>query len=66
MNIDKLKGKLVEKKKTYEECSKALGVTITTFSNKMNGNSKFYVEEINSLSRFLGLTNDEKIDIFLN
>ena len=42
------------------------GVTITTFSNKMNGNSKFYVEEINSLSKYLDLTIEEKIDIFLN
>ena len=66
MNIDKLKGKLVEKKKTYEECSKAIGVTITTFSNKMNGNSKFYVEEINNLSKYLELTIEEKVDIFLN
>ena len=66
MNTDKLKGKLVEKKRTYEECSKAIGVTITTFSNKMNGNSKFYVEEINNLSNYLGLTIEEKIDIFLN
>lgn len=66
MDINKLKGKIREKSKTYEECSKSIGVTITTFSNKMNGISKFYVEEINILSKFLGLTNDEKIDIFLN
>lgn len=66
MNIDKLKGKLVEKKKTYEECSKFLNVTISTFNNKMNGKSKFYIEEINKLSDLLELTNQEKIDIFLN
>lgn len=66
MDIDKLKGKLTEKRKTYEECSKHLGITITTFSKKMNGISKFYIEEINELSKFLNLTNEEKIDIFLN
>lgn len=66
MNIDKLKGKLVEKRKTYEDCSKHLGITITSFSNKMNGRSKFYVDEINKLSNFLKLSNQEKIDIFLN
>lgn len=66
MKLDKLKGKLVEKKKTYEDCSRDLGVTISTFNNKMNGRSKFYVEEINKLSGLLELTNEEKIDIFLN
>lgn len=66
MNIDKLKGKLVEKRKTYEDCSKHLSITITSFSNKMNGRSKFYVDEINKLSNFLKLSNQEKIDIFLN
>lgn len=66
MNIDKLKGKLVEKKKTYDDCSKFLEVTTSTFNNKMNGKSKFYVEEINKLSELLELTNEEKIDIFLN
>ena len=65
MNIDKLKGKLLEKKKIYEECAAAVGVTITTFSNKMNGKGKFYVEEVNLLSHFLELTNEEKIEIFL-
>lgn len=66
MNTDKLKGKLVEKRKNYNECSKALGITITAFSNKMNGHSKFNIEEVNSLANYLNLTNQEKIDIFLN
>ena len=66
MDIDKLKGKLVEKKKTYKDCSKYLGITIASFSNKMNNKSKFYIDEINQLSKLLELTNQEKIDIFLN
>ncbi|MDR7856016.1 DUF739 family protein [Tissierella sp.] len=66
MNIDKLKGKLVEKKKTYEDCANALDVSITTFSNKMNGRGSLYIEEVNILSNFLDLTNTEKIDIFLD
>lgn len=66
MNTDKLKGKLVEKRKNYDECSKALGITITAFSNKMNGHSKFNIEEVNSLANYLELTKKEKIDIFLS
>ena len=66
MNLDKLKGKILEKRKIYEECAAALGVTVTTFSNKMNGKGKFYIDEINKLATLLELTNQEKIDIFLN
>jgi len=66
LNADKLKGKLVEKKKSYSQCAEALSITLTTFSNKMNGSSKFYIDEVRALSNFLKLTNNEKIDIFLN
>ena len=65
MNTDKLKGKLVEKKKTYEDCAKVLGVSITTFSNKMNGRGSLYIEEVNTLSNYLELSNEERIEIFL-
>ncbi|WP_434132697.1 hypothetical protein KIAC18_000247 [Sporomusa sphaeroides] len=66
MNADKLKGKLVEKKKSYAQCAEALTITLTTFNNKMNGSSKFYIDEVRALSDFLKLTNSEKIDIFLS
>ncbi len=66
MNADKLKGKLVEKKKSYAQCAEALGITLTTFNNKINGLSKFYIDEVRELSSFLKLSNNEKIDIFLN
>lgn len=66
MNINKLKGKLVEKTVTYADCAEVIGVSVTTFSNKMNGTSKFYVEQAQVLSEFLKLSNSERIDIFLN
>lgn len=66
MNLDKLKGKLVEKKKTYRDCAKYLDISVATFNLKMNGKSKWYVEEINELSEYLGLTLAEKVEIFLN
>mgnify|MGYP001950669624 CR=1 FL=1 len=65
MSLNKLKGKLTEKQKTYKECADYLGVTTNTFNSKINGKSKFYVDEINKLSDFLGLTQEEKVDIFL-
>ncbi|WP_312907292.1 hypothetical protein [Tissierella praeacuta] len=66
MNIDKLKGKLVEKKKTYEDCANVLNISITTFSNKINGKGRLYIDEVNLLASYLELTDTEKIDIFLN
>ena len=66
VNIDKLKGKMVEKKKTYKDGAAALNVSIATFSNKMNGKGCFYVHEVLKLSKLLDLTNQEKVDIFLS
>lgn len=65
VNLDKLKGKMREMGKTYEDGAKFLGITTTTFSKKMNGESKIYVDEANLLSEFLKLTAQEKIEIFL-
>ena len=64
--LDMLKGKLLEKHKKYADCAGELNISITSFSDKMNGKSKFNIEEANSLAKYIGLTNKEKIDIFLN
>ncbi len=41
MKVDILRGKMVEKRMTYKDCSRYLNITTTTFSKKMNGQSKF-------------------------
>ncbi len=64
--LNVLKGKLVEKDKTYAECADALLVSVTTFSDKMNGKSRFNVDEANTLSNYLNLSAEERIDIFLS
>lgn len=66
VNLNKLKGKLTENEKTYRECAEYLGITVTTFNNKINGRGKFYVDEVNKLSKLLRLSNEEKINIFLD
>lgn len=65
VDINKLKGKLVEKKKTYEGAAKAIGISVTAFNNKMQGRSMFDCAEAVILGDWLGLTNEEKVDIFL-
>ena len=66
MNIPKLRGKITEKGKTHAECASVLGISTTAFSNKMNGTSKFYIDELETLGNFLGMTPSEKYDIFLS
>lgn len=63
---NKLKGKLVEYKKTYEECAKAINVSKTTFSKKINGQTDFTAIEVKKLIDFLELESREAIEIFLS
>lgn len=63
--MDKLKGKLVEKRVNYEHCAKALGITKVTFVKKMNKKTQFTLDEIKALSDLLELSDAEKIQIFL-
>lgn len=66
MNLDKLKGKLREKRLSYNKVAEILGVSTATVSSKMNGETRFYLEEIRVLSDYLGLTDEEKIKIFFD
>ena len=64
-NLDKLKGVMVEKGKTYADGARIIGCSIASFSAKMNGTSNFTVPEANDLSNALGLSKEERADIFL-
>lgn len=66
MKINKLKGKMREKKVPYKKCADFLGISNTTVNDKINGKTRFYVDEIEQLSILLELTLEEKIDIFLS
>ena len=64
-NLNVLKGKLREKGKTYSDCATAIGISTTSFSEKINGRRNFTVEEANDVSVYLEMTDKEKVDIFL-
>lgn len=66
MKSNKLKGKLVEKGKSQEECAKAIGNSLYTFNQKINGKTSFKLEEAEKLGNFLEMTEEEKLDIFLS
>lgn len=66
MKLGKLKGLLVEHKKTYADLAELLGVSITTINSKMNGKTQFDVVEATMISDWLGLDCSSRVDIFLN
>lgn len=63
--LNYLKGRIREMQKTYSDCAAFLGISAATFSDKMNGKRKFYIEELDRLGDFLGMTSEEKGKIFL-
>lgn len=64
-NLNRLKGKLKENNVTYQDCARKLEISVTSFAEKMNGKSKFKVEEAQALSNYMDLSEKERIDIFL-
>lgn len=65
MNLLKLKGKVREAGSTYKKCAEAIGISTTSFNKKINGYTKFYIDELDELGNFLGMSDVEKADIFL-
>lgn len=65
MNAQKLKGKLRECNVNYDKAAECLELSRASFNNKINGRSKFYIDEIEKISKLLQLSDAEKIEIFL-
>lgn len=65
MELLKLKGVLREKKKTYEESAKYLGISVNSFNDKINGKRAFSCWEATKLSDYLGLSPELRSRIFL-
>lgn len=66
MEMLKLKGAVVANKKNYKECADCLSISVNSFSDKINGNRPFSCWEATKLKRFLCLSNEESISIFLS
>lgn len=65
LNVQKLKGKMVEKGKNVETVSSDLGINPATFYRKMNNNS-FEIREADELVKILSLTHEEATSIFFS
>ena len=65
LDVQKLKGKIVEKGKNIESVSAELGVNPATFYRKMKNNS-FEIREVDKLAKILSLNGDEASAIFFS
>ena len=63
MDVQKLKGKIVENGQNVESLSAELGINIGTFYRKLKNNS-FSIKEASELKKILSLTSEEAIAIF--
>ena len=65
-HTNKLRAKMIYKDLTREDMAKALNINKETYSRKMNNLYDFTQTEIMEISKLLGLTNAEVMDIFMN
>jgi DNA-binding XRE family transcriptional regulator len=67
VNVNKLKGKIVECGLNIEELSSKIGINKTTFYRKMSSDGKYFtIEEADLISKELNLTYDEVNSIFFS
>ena len=65
-NMDKLRGKMAEKRITQEELAEKIGIDPSTFSRKMKTDgTSFTIGQMHKIADILCLSNTEAISIFL-
>lgn len=64
VNVQKLKGKIMERGTTQEALAKALGIDRSTFYRKMRQGGNFTIKEVNLIVSALHLSKDEAMSIF--
>ena len=65
MNINKLKGKIVEKNMNVERLAEMIGIDKTTLYRKLNNAEKITIGEAAKIKVALRLNDSEAYDIFL-
>ena len=65
VNIDKLRGKIVERRMTIETVAEAIGMNASTLYRRFNGGGgSFTIDEADKIASLLSLTADELNSIF--
>ena len=66
VDVQKLKGRIVEKGTTQEAVADSIGIDRSTFYRKIkNQGASFSIGEIHKIAAVIPLTKEEAIDIFL-
>ena len=65
LNVNMLKGKIIEKGENIDSVSSKIGINAATFYRKMKNNS-FEIGEADKIVRALSLSNEEAIAIFFS
>lgn len=65
MNINKLKGKIVEKDMNVEALAAILGINRASLYRKLNNGEKITIGEAAKLKEALEMNNEEAFEIFL-
>ncbi len=67
VNVNKIKGRIVENETSIAELAKFLGIDKATLYRKLNNNGEtLLIKEARGIIEFLHLTKDEAADIFFN
>lgn len=67
VNVDKLRGKMVEKRLNVSMLADKIGIDRTTLYRKLNGNgSMFTIKEADAIVRELNIPPEEAMSIFFN
>lgn len=66
IDVNKLKGAIVEKGKNQQDVAEAIGIARSTFYRKMKNGGDFSIEEAKKMAEFIPLTDAEAIAIFFN
>lgn len=64
VNVNKLKGLIVERNTTQENVANAIGIDRSTFYRKMKKGGDFSIKEAQLITESIPLTNEEAIEIF--
>lgn len=67
VNLNKLRGKIVENGLNIAELSRKIGMDKATFYRKLNENGEtFSVREVNAMVKELNINRNEALDIFFS
>ena len=66
MNVNKLKGKIVEKDMTVERLAALIGINRASLYRKLNNCEKITIGEAIKIKEVLEMNNEEAFEIFLS